>query len=121
MFRHVTDRPLTYPLHPPQQRMLQVAHLINRQRIDDIPPNYQLQLPPADHAPGDALLGANYVITTPKQGLTAGGARGGGGAGGGAQPMEVGTGEGDEGEEAPPRSARRGEQNLKLHMSSSSS
>jgi hypothetical protein len=94
--------------------MLQVAHLINRQRIDDIPPNYQLQLPPADHAPGDALLRANYVITTQKQGLTAGGTSGGGG--GGAQPMEEGTGEGDEGEEAPPRTARRGEQNLKVIM-----
>ena len=95
--------------------MLQVAHMINRQPIDSIPADYQLQLPPTHEAQGDAVLGANYVATTPHAAK----------AGGGAQAMEVGTGEGEgqeeeeEEEEAPPRAARRGEKDLRLMMSSS--
>lgn len=92
--------------------MMQVAFMVNRQPIDNIPPDYQMQLPPAPQAPGDALLGANYVATTPKQ---VGSGRAGVGGGAPAEATEVGTGEGEEEEEeAPP--ARRGEKNLRLIM-----
>lgn len=97
--------------------MLQVALIVNRKPIDDIPADYQLQLPSALEAQGDAVLGANYVVTTPKQ-VAAGGAGPGGGA---AEAMEVGTGEEEEDEQAPPRTVRRGEKNLRLMMNTSSS
>lgn len=98
--------------------------MVNRKPIDDIPADYQLQLPSALEAQGDAVLGANYVATTPKQ-VAAGGAGVGAGAGGGGagvgEAMEVGTGEEGEDEEAPPRTARRGEKNLRLMMNTSAS
>lgn len=106
--------------------MLQVALMVNRKPIDDIPADYQLQLPSALEAQGDAVLGANYVATTPKQvaaggaGAGAGAGAGGGGAGAG-EAMEVGTGEEGGDEEAPPRTARRGEKNLRLMMNTSAS
>lgn len=91
--------------------MMQVAFMVNKQPIDSIPPDYQMQLPPAPQAPGDALLGANYVATTPKQ--VASGGAGGGGGGVQAQAMEVGTGDEEAAAAAP---VRRGEKNLRLMM-----
>ncbi|GAB5035722.1 tata binding protein associated factor 21kda subunit isoform 1 [Nannochloropsis oceanica] len=104
---------------PPRDRMVQVAAVINSQKLEPFPPSFTPSLPPLSQAAGDELLANDYVAGTPRS-ISLLSREGEGVEGGMEVEEEEGVREGGSGtgeEAAPARMARRGEKNLRLMMS----
>ena len=95
--------------------MVQVAAVINSQKLEPFPPSFTPSLPPLTRAAGDELLANDYVAGTPHSISLLPREEGGREVEEEEGAIEGGEGEGEEA--APARTARRGEKNLRLMMS----
>jgi hypothetical protein len=58
---------ISLPCLPFPQKMLQIAEVVNRRPLDNIPADYTILLPPVEaRTQGDELLATNYIATTRK-------------------------------------------------------